>query len=37
MVEGLQYLEDQNMFVSNSEDATIELGRMLGGIFDSDW
>ena len=35
MVEGLQYLEDQNMFVSNSEDATIELGRMLGGIFEA--
>ena len=33
MVEGLQYLEDQNMFVSNSEGATIELGRMLGRLF----
>ncbi len=35
MVEGLLYLEDQNMFVSNSQDATIELGRMLGEIFEA--
>ncbi len=33
MVEGLQYLEDQKMFVSQSEEATIFLGHMLGELF----
>ena len=34
MIEGLQYLEDQDIFISDSESATIELGRMLGELFE---
>ncbi len=35
MITGLQYIEDQNMFVSHAEDATITLGQMLGELFEA--
>ncbi len=35
MVEGLQYFEDQNMFVSHNQDATIALGKLLGEILNA--
>ncbi len=34
MIEGLEYNSEQKMFVSHCESATIELGRLLGSVFE---
>ncbi len=35
MIEGLRYIKDDDVFISDCEQATIELGKILGDVFEA--